>query len=172
MVRQMAQCVQLWCADVYRGKSDRKTLILAGDPGTGKTHCLDRAYLFAEDEAISAYCSGFWDNPFSHIYCSWTELIEGELWDVFDDVCCADVAFVDDIGAETDKFKSGVPTERLSSLLNRRKEKFTMFTTNIHPNDWVKRWDPRVSDRLLRNSEVRLTFGVESWAARKTRICA
>jgi DNA replication protein DnaC len=61
---------------------------------------------------------------------------------------------LDDIGTETDRFKSGDATCRLCDLLNRRENKFTVLTTNIPPADWLAHWDARVSDRLLRNSAV------------------
>lgn len=61
---------------------------------------------------------------------------------------------VDDIGSEVDRFKTGANIERLCMLLNRRAGKFTIITTNHAPETWHQVWDARVSDRLLRNSEV------------------
>lgn len=73
---------------------------------------------------------------------------------------------VDDIGAESDRFKSGKGIDALCYLLTRRQDSgFTLLTTNVLPARWKERWDARVDDRLKRNSEVVDMSQCPSWTA-------
>ena len=81
------------------------------------------------------------------------------------DACAETLLIVDDIGAESDRFKSGKSTDALAYLLTRRQGRgFTMLTTNIAPTAWASRWDARVEDRLLRKSTVVDMSECPSWA--------
>lgn len=71
-----------------------------------------------------------------------------------DEVRGCSLLILDDVGIETDVFKSGLPTARLCELLNERVGKFTVITTNVPLGSWAPRWDARVEDRLLRDSMV------------------
>lgn len=68
---------------------------------------------------------------------------------------------LDDIGAEHDPSKNG--TDHLCQILSQRERKFTVITTNIKPEFWPEKFDTRIADRLLRNSEVVRLFGVKSY---------
>lgn len=65
------------------------------------------------------------------------------------DVCDASLVIVDDLGTETDQFRSGAPTQRLCELLNACERKHLWATTNVPPAGWAAKWDQRVEDRLL-----------------------
>jgi DNA replication protein DnaC len=77
----------------------------------------------------------------------------------------SDVAFIDDIGAEGDRYKNNVGTELLRRLLEERRDRYTMITTNVPADMWATRWDARVADRLLRGSVVVDLSGVPTWQA-------
>lgn len=64
--------------------------------------------------------------------------------------------FLDDIGSEEDRFKSGAPSRILGDVLGRihDEKKFAFITTNIPPGEWKARWDARVYDRLLRMNPI------------------
>ena len=68
-----------------------------------------------------------------------------------EDLITAEVLFLDDIGAEADRFKSRESTAILCDLLGAREMRFTFITTNIHRDKWEEHWDMRVADRLARN---------------------
>jgi DNA replication protein DnaC len=171
----MANAVCQWCKSVLTHDAGF-LLILAGDTGTGKTHCIDGARRWSRDSHIAGWERGKWDNPWSSAYADWPSIIDSlvndekpELWD---EIVSSDVVFVDDIGSEVDRFRSGQPTEMLRRFLGFREGRFTMATTNIRLEDWPKRWDLRVNDRLLRRSRISTTFGVPSYAIRKaTHLC-
>jgi len=82
-----------------------------------------------------------------------------------DDVGAANMVFVDDIGTETDKFRTGIPAQRLCQLLDRCEFKWLWLTTNKKPRDWAQTWDKRVEDRLL-GGEV-LDMDAPSWRSER-----
>jgi DNA replication protein DnaC len=97
----------------------------------------------------------FWTHPLivqSIEFPRFVRDVEAGNQDWFDDVCNADIVFIDDIGAEEDRFRSGTPTRILGDLLGALEPKFTFITTNIAPAKWSERWDGRVEDRLLRRN--------------------
>ena len=81
--------------------------------------------------------------------------LEYQEWRAFvaslDDV---DLLFLEDAGAEVDKFKAGEPIERLREILNEFKHKWLFVTTNVMPEQWGQKWDARIADRFFRNSSV------------------
>lgn len=78
-----------------------------------------------------------------------------------------DLMFLEDIGPEVDRFKTGEPTERLREVLNSLKNKWLVTTTNVPISEWERRWDGRVMDRLLRNSVIVDISGVPSYQLTK-----
>jgi DNA replication protein DnaC len=78
-----------------------------------------------------------------------------------------DLMFLEDIGPEVDRFKTGEPTERLRELFNVMKNKWMVVTTNVPVADWEKRWDGRIMDRMLRNSVIVDMSGVPSYQKTK-----
>lgn len=156
---------------IKRARGRGATLVLAGDSGTGKTHCLKVADLWLIDNYITAWERGYWDNPISWERVDWPSLcssmektIDNER---ISDLCECGVLLLDDIGSEVDRYKNGSPAELLRRVLGSREGKFTLITTNIKPDDWAKRWDARVSDRLLRGSIIVELFGTPSFSIRK-----
>lgn len=81
-----------------------------------------------------------------------------------DDAFENDLVILDDIGAETDQYKSGIPNDKLCQILSRREKRFTVVTTNIAPQNWMERFDGRINDRLCRNSVILDISGVPSYA--------
>ncbi len=78
------------------------------------------------------------------------EAVDRREWDDWlRDVEEASMVILDDVGTETDAYKSGIPRERLCHVLNRCENKFTWINTNISPDQWANKWDARVEDRLL-----------------------
>ena len=153
----MADCLQTWCAAVRRRDLAKPLLVITGEFGCGKSHALRAAHRYVK----AIYCDvwpEFWKEPISLATVEFPrfvrEVAENANVEHFDDVAGASVAFIDDIGAEEDRFRSGSPARVLGDLLGAREKKFTLLTTNIAPDGWRERWDGRVEDRLWRRSVV------------------
>lgn len=130
----------------------RPWLIIEGNPGCGKTHVAKRCARFVKDYAFDAYAS-FWGSrgrlP-SVEFRDWPKLVESKEPDYEDgiaDLYAADVVILDDVGAEADPYKSGLPLSRLRSLLSRLEGKAVLITTNVRASDWAAR-DERIASRL------------------------
>ena len=143
--------------------NQRKHLILAGPSGVGKTHTSSALRKFAMAARVYAWSKGFWPHPPRIEWVEWAAIcdldkqgfrswIDGQKPDGVRPG--TSLLFLEDIGCEVDQYKTGEPTERLRQLFNEFKDQFLVVTTNIKPDDWEKKWDVRVSDRLRRNSEI------------------
>jgi DNA replication protein DnaC len=94
-------------------------------------------------------------------------IVEGRtpMADVLEESMTADLLFLDDVGAESDKFKTGETVDAICQLLSRREGRWTVISLNYGPDKWVSRFDPRVSDRLWRQTELLDLTGAPSWSA-------
>lgn len=169
----MADAVMIWCRDVLANRRVSTTLVLAGDTGTGKTHAMVGASEWVRAHDITGYNIGCWQNVIDSMFADWPAVVSGlsESYDedVLELLFQADVLFIDDVGAEIDRWKTGAPVEWLRRVLGRREGMFTMISTNIPPSEWSNRWDARVEDRFLRRSIVVDLFEVPSYSMRAGR---
>jgi len=152
--------VEQFCKRVgVNDRSGPRLLVLGGKNGTGKTHAAKQAAKYLNAVAITCMTHGGWgcERTPHAIFCEWLDLAECEpgraspAWDAMID---ADLAVVDDVGADVDRFKSGLPVANLARMLNARERKWTILTTNHPPETWAERFDKRVADRLHRNSLI------------------
>lgn len=149
---------------------EKPLLVVFGPNGNGKSHGAKAVVDYFQAAAFTAYERGWWGSiskkvP-SAICLPWATLCENRQSGLWRDAAEAEVAALDDAGRETDRFRSGEPTEWLSALLDAREGRFTLVTTNVLPAQWRDQWDSRVEDRLLRNAEhVNLTT-IGSYARR------
>lgn len=154
-IQRMADDVAGWSKRFFNHNKDRRTIILAGKVGIGKTHTAERMYRWSKLIAITAWDSGNWPSPPRIEWTEWAKVaflgpVEFRAW--LDGLTDTSLLFLEDIGAEVDRFKSGEPTERLREVLNEFKNRWMFITTNIMPEEWKPKWDERVADRLMRNS--------------------
>ncbi len=146
--------------------------IAVGNVGCGKTHISRRLKRWAENARITAWEMA-WSGPKlpTVIFSEWMELASPETCDErqFDDwireVSEASMVILDDIGTETDQYKTGIPTARLCRLLNRCEGKWLWISTNIQPMQWATKWDARVEDRLLSGKII--TINAPSYRSEK-----
>lgn len=155
----MTKAIEKWSGRWYRRKLEATTLVLFGPSGTGKTLSTMRAYEWAKRASFSSFDQGFWASPFQPIFirwASWWHQVERsrDTSDAIEDITRIPVLFIDDIGAEADRFKSKESTALLADILALRERKFTLITTNIHKDQWGEHWDTRVDERLSRNHAV------------------
>lgn len=125
-------------------------VIFAGKTGTGKSHALKAAYRFMRAHS-GAMWPKFWKHPVSLKFVVWSKAVAFEryAWDDFEEeIRGSDMVFVDDLGSEIDRFKSGEPAERLRLFLDLAKTKWMLVSTNIPREDFPKAFDARVVSRL------------------------
>lgn len=60
----------------------------------------------------------------------------------------ATLVIIDDIGVETDRYKSGVGRMRLMRVLEVSERKWLFATTNLRPDQYLTKYDDRVASRL------------------------
>lgn len=151
----MVDSCERWCRGVARNAKEGRCIILCGSFGCGKTASLDTSSRYVGDVRMAAWPDK-WPHPLTEMSVQWAkvvrELTENENPEHGEDLLAADVVFLDDIGSEEDRFKSGAPTRILGDYLGEmhRQKRFVFITTNIAPDGWKARWDGRVEDRLLR----------------------
>jgi DNA replication protein DnaC len=170
-VAGLAQHVHQFCSGWTHQRKSARVLVVSGRSGCGKTHAMSGAMAFSRRACFSLAELGLWKFPPHIQWTNWPQkarlIIEGfPMASVMQDSVDADVLFLDDIGAESDKYRSGETTDALCQLLSRRAIKWTMITTNYLPEEWPTRWDARVADRLLRNSVICDMRGCGSYATR------
>lgn len=152
---------------IARNDELKPLVVLCGNPGCGKTALLNRMATWGRHNAM-ALSSQVWKykrKPLSVSRVSWPEVCdgfkEGE-YGIVRDLLEADLALIDDIGAEHDPSRNGV--DKLCQVFSRREGRWTLVTTNIAPEAWSQRFDARIEDRLLRRSTIVDMFNVPSFA--------
>lgn len=136
-----------WILRVFAGTLPKR-IILCGNTGSGKTHTLNAARRYIGKHAIRLWKARAYPVRISQL--SWMRVaaLDQEEFSrcLQDEASGCDVLFLDDIGAETDQFKSGAPSYRLQRLLDLNKH--VMAATNIRPDNWPEKWNARVASRL------------------------
>lgn len=170
-ILEASNAVHAFGFDWFKRKRARR-LVLAGRSGCGKTQLAKALYTWATSASMLAYQKRFWPSPPGVGFLLWQEVCDrledsrSSMVELLADAVAEPLLLVDDIGAESDRFKSGKGVDALGYLLTRRQDSgFTMLTTNIPPDEWHSRWDERVRDRLLRESTVVDMSECPSWSA-------
>jgi len=147
-----------------------KRFALAGPAGCGKSHALRAAHHFLDSYASDLFWTRLWGASAApaSIYATWSRLVDRES-DAFED-WMGDAKrsawiFLDDVGSDVDKYKSGEPAERLRRVLELSEWRWMMITTNIRPEDWPVKFDVRVTERLGVFKHPDLS-GAKSWRTR------
>ena len=168
-VKLAAECAEKFIRSCLRDIRDGGTwFAVSGQTGCGKTHLAKRLANYYDTRIIDAWHRGWIpdDNVSSSVFLDWPKVASAKDW-VFDDICenelwDARFVIIDDIGAESDRYKSGEPATRLLRVLNRLEKKWLFVTTNVAPSAWRETFDQRIADRLLGGAYVSM-FEVPSW---------
>ena len=159
-VRRMCEAAEGWVRRFLLGGREKRLLVIYGRTGTGKSMVSRAALRAISLIGISAWSEGYRQTcPKARDSFEWSVLSamgpadrnDGTRWV---DAIEAEAAIFQDIGTEIDRFKSGGATENLRLLLEERRNKWTIITTNVPQENWEEAWDLRVSRRLDTNSEI------------------
>jgi DNA replication protein DnaC len=165
----MADLATEWARGFFdRNSNGRKLAVLCGPTGVGKTHTAERLFTWSKRLSVSAWECGNWGHPPKIEWVEWGQIVfldakEFKAW--MDGIMDTDLIFIEDVGAEVDRFKSGEPAERLREVLNEFKNKWAFITSNVLPENWKAKWDERVTDRLMRNSSVMVLRETDSYGS-------
>ena len=145
-----AECFAKWCA--LGDRRNGHQLVIHGPAGTGKSHAVRRVAAYIRDNAIDlALMNRSASMPVVYMR-DWATLMalndEDQFAAATADIADATLVVIDDIGAETDRYKTGLPADRLRRVLEACRNKWLLLTTNVSRPDWVAVFDARVEDRL------------------------
>lgn len=147
-------------------------LVICGNPGTGKSHVGRRVVAFIESYGIDLWREKHWPRPPKAALVDWARLCERDKPESFDDalydIATADVVVLDDVGSESDRFKSQQNVSRLRRALEACEHKWLMVNANFRKVDWTDKLDARVSDRLEAMHYLEMT-GVPSYRPKLRR---
>lgn len=136
----------------FNDGSKGKQLVVCGSPGTGKSHVAKRVVAFFQSYSIDLWYDRKWDHPTKAVFVDWARLCERDREEAFEeaqrDISEADVVVLDDVGSESDRFKSQQSVSRLRRVLGTCEHKWLMVNANFSKAEWPKKFDARVADRL------------------------
>jgi len=162
-VQKLATAARSFAARWFCRSEGNNWCIVTGKVGTGKTHVSRKLCHWARLVAFDAW--RMWWQPVTGgklppiLFIDWLEFASPERcptehWnETINDAREASLIVIDDLGTETDQFKTGIPAQRLCELLNKVENKYLWATTNTPVSQWASKWDKRVEDRML-TSEI------------------
>lgn len=164
--RKLAVFAESFLKAAGRNKRDKGTwLVIAGPTGIGKSHTLERANQFVANHAVDFWHEGFWRFIPRTTSAVWSRVVDlpRDNWENWlRDVRESAFVFLDDVGSEVDRFKSGEPMERLRVTLEACDGKWLLMTTNAAPAQWRATLDARSVSRLSRAAVLDLS-GAEDY---------
>lgn len=136
-------------------------LVISGQTGCGKSHVARKVARFWDLHKIEAWSNGWIlvDHLPNAEFVTWPIACEAprdEWKEWLHGIRCARVVLFDDVGSESDRFRSGEPAERLREALEATERKWVIITTNIPADKWCSRFDQRVADRLNKAAHIDL----------------
>jgi DNA replication protein DnaC len=164
-LKEMEMEVGQFCFEMWAHPLEGRLLLLAGENGTGKTHCAKAVQRWVSavghgkkwivtGKPTASNCRVH-SVSLSSIYWHWPELLDrfkcGQ-WDLLDDMISEPCLIIDELGGGHDP--SGVGVDKLCQLLSRREYKWTLITTNVIPASWEQIFDRRIASRFFRNSTL------------------
>lgn len=129
-------------------------LVIHGGTGTGKSSLSKAAHDFFNAHAVDLWYEGLWScggkTPEAIMVDSTAMAsMDDKPFDSYlSDIIQCQLVVLDDLGSETDRFRSGTPAARLRILLEKVQSKWLIATTNTPKAQWPTVFDARVASRL------------------------
>ena len=149
-------------------------LVICGGTGTGKSSLAKAACDFFNRHSVDLWFEALWScggsTPEAVMVDSASmATMEDKGWETYiDDLGRCQLIVLDDLGSETDRFRSGTPASRLRRLLEQSQNKWLIATTNTAKADWPSVFDNRVASRLS-GARVITTTGIPDYRPNLSR---
>ena len=154
-IKNMYQKIEKWCDN----SSKYKNILLCGQTGVGKTFLVECICnkLMSQNKLVNFFSAFALNNLFLKFHTTFDETKNSML----DGVLNCNVLIIDDLGSEP-KFKN-VTEEYFYLIINERlvKNKSTIITTNLSPNQIRDKYGERVFSRIC-NKENSLLIKIEN----------
>lgn len=158
---KLARWTERWIkAAAVNERTRTRWMAFVGTPGTGKSHAMRAAWTFLRTHNVDLWKLRHHSTPPSARLAVWSNVVglgEGAWADFEDDVRRSAFVFLDDVGTETDRFKTGQPIERLRLVLDLCAAKWLMISSNLTRETFGKGFDARIESRLQRAAILDMT---------------
>lgn len=133
-------------------RSKGHQLVICGSVGTGKSDVSRSVKRWFHSFSVDLWAERRWSHPPKLRLIEWSEVVENEHDSQFEnaiyDIEEADIVILEDVGSESDRFKSGQNVSRLRRALSKCENKWLLVNTNFAKDKWPEKFDVRVADRL------------------------
>jgi len=149
-------------------------LVIHGGTGTGKSSLSKAAHDYFNAHAVSLWFEGLWScggkvPEAVMVDSSALATMDDKAFEAYlAEIAQCQLVVMDDLGAETDRFKSGTPASRLRVLLEKAQNKWLISTTNTPRAEWPNVFDARVASRLSA-ARVITTQGIPDYRPMKSK---
>lgn len=144
-------------------------LTICGDSGIGKTHLSKAVHKQFMEQNRFDTLPDYEKNRFvgnTDWYCDWRKFADdirsGSYERLIEDACDEWFVIIDDFGAERDP--SGFVAAAADRILNGRRDKWTLITTNLSLKDIGERMDVRIASRLVRDRNEVIEIEAQDYA--------
>lgn len=169
-VAALAKWVERWAKAAARNERvPTRWMAFVGSPGTGKSHAMRAAHEFLSVHGVDLWKLGHYSTPPSARFATWSKVVglgPGMWADFEEDVHRSKFVFLDDVGSEADRFRTGEPTERLRLILDLCRTKWLLVSSNLTRETFGKAFDGRISSRLQQAAVLDMT-GAPDYRARR-----
>lgn len=160
-IASLAKWVERWTKAAARNERvPTRWMAFVGSPGTGKSHAMRAAWTFLRTHNVDLWQLRHHSTPPSARFAVWSNVVglgEGAWADFEDDVRRSAFVFLDDVGTEIDRFKTGQHVERLRVVLDLCGAKWLLLSSNLTRETFGKAFDARIESRLQRAAILDMT---------------
>lgn len=146
-------------------------LTLSGTSGTGKTMLARGVYRQFMDQNRFEISYDPIQNRIqgnTGMFVDWRRFcdhLRGGAYELVDDICDEWLVIIDDLGAERDT--TGFIAAATDRILNSRRDRWTLITTNLPLTEIGDRIDPRVASRMIRGDNQVVEIDSIDWSLRR-----